>query len=313
MEIHRRGSSGVSDRSDEFIGESIGESIGLLSRMPDIAFINGRFVPWAEATVSIDDRGFQFGDGVYEVIRTYRGVPFELDAHLERLSRSAKELSLLQPYSRTQWMEWIREGVKLAGYREAKVYIQITRGVAPRDHAFPPDVSPTVVMTVRELHPLSPAIRHAGVAARTVEDLRWGRCDIKSINLLGNVLAREEAKKAGVFEAILVKDGLVTEGSASNVMAVRAGSIVTAPEGPRILSGVTRTVVLTMAAKERILVEERFFPVDFLYTADEVFLTGTTIEVLGVVEIDGRVIGTGRPGPITRALAARWARLTGSG
>lgn len=279
--------------------------------MPDIAFINGRFVPWAEATVSIDDRGFQFGDGVYEVIRTYRGVPFELDAHLERLSRSAKELYLPQPYSRTQWVEWIREGVKLAGYREAKVYIQITRGVAPRDHAFPPDVSPTVVMTVRELHPLSPAIRHAGVAARTVDDLRWGRCDIKSLNLLGNVLAREEAKRAGVFEAILVKDGLVTEGSASNVMVVQAGSIVTAPEGPRILSGVTRTVVLTMAAQERISVEERFFPVDLLYVADEVFLTGTTIEVLGVVEIDGRVIGTGRPGPITRALAARWARLTG--
>ncbi len=278
--------------------------------MPDIAFVNGRFVPWAEATVSIDDRGFQFGDGVYEVIRTYRGEPFELDAHLDRLDRSARALSLPQPYSRARWVEWIREGVKLAGYREAKVYVQITRGVAPRDHAFPPDLSPTVVMTVRELHPLSPAVRQTGVTARTVEDLRWGRCDIKSVNLLGNVLAREEAKRAGVFEAIMVKDGLVTEGSVSNVMAVRAGSIVTAPEGPRILSGVTRTVVLTMAAKEGISIEERFFSVDFLYAADEVFLTGTTIEVLGVVEIDGNVIGTGRPGPITRALAAQWARLT---
>lgn len=278
--------------------------------MPDIAFVNGRFVPWAEATVSIDDRGFQFGDGVYEVIRTYRGEPFELGAHLDRLDRSAQALSLPQPYSRARWVEWIREGVKLAEYREAKVYIQITRGVAPRDHAFPSDLSPTVVMTVRELHPLGSAVRQAGVTARTVEDLRWGRCDIKSVNLLGNVLAREEAKRAGVFEAILVKDGLVTEGSVSNVMAVRAGSIVTAPEGPRILSGVTRTVVLTMAAKGGISIEERFFPVDFLYAADEVFLTGTTIEVLGVVEIDGNVIGTGRPGPITRALAAQWARLT---
>jgi D-alanine transaminase len=278
--------------------------------MPDIAFVNGRFVPWAEATVSIDDRGFQFGDGVYEVIRTYRREPFELDAHLDRLDRSAQALSLPQPYSRARWVEWIREGVKLAGYREAKVYVQITRGVAPRDHAFPSNLSPTVVMTVRELHPLGSAVRQTGVTARTVEDLRWGRCDIKSVNLLGNVLAREEAKRAGVFEAILVKDGLVTEGSVSNVMAVRAGSIVTAPEGPRILSGVTRTVVLTMAAKEGISIEERFFPVDFLYAADEVFLTGTTIEVLGVVEIDGNVIGTGRPGPITRALAAQWARLT---
>ncbi|MCP9446732.1 MAG: D-amino-acid transaminase [Nitrospira sp.] len=278
--------------------------------MPDIAFVNGRFVPWAEATVSIDDRGFQFGDGVYEVIRTYRGEPFELDAHLDRLDRSGRALSLPQPYSRARWVEWIREGVTLAGYRDAKVYIQITRGVAPRDHAFPPDLSPTVVMTVRELHPLSPAVRRAGVTARTVEDLRWGRCDIKSVNLLGNVLAREEAKRAGVFEAIMVKDGLVTEGSVSNVMAVQAGSIVTAPEGPRILSGVTRRAVLTMAAKEGISIEERFFSADFLYAADEVFLTGTTIEVLGVVEIDGNVIGAGRPGPITQALAAQWARLT---
>jgi len=279
--------------------------------MPDIAFINGRFLPWKEATVSIDDRGFQFGDGVYEVVRTYRGVPFEFEAHLGRLNRSAQELRIVQPYSRLEWTRWIDQGLSQAGYREAKVYIQITRGTAPRDHAFPLDIPPTVVMTIRELHPLSVEIRGAGVTACTCEDFRWGRCDIKSLNLLGNVLAREEARKAGVFEAILVKDGLVTEGSLSNVMAVQAGTIVTAPESARILSGVTRTVVLGLAESEQIPVEERFLSVEELYRADEVFLTGTTIEVLGVIRVDGRTIGPGRPGPITKALAARWAILTG--
>ncbi len=279
--------------------------------MPDIAFINGRFLPWKDAVVSIDDRGFQFGDGVYEVIRTYRGAPFELAAHLARLERSTKELNLVQPYSRAQWTQWIQQGLGQAGYQEAKVYIQITRGTAPRDHAFPSGVSPTVVMTIRELHPLSLQLRQDGVTARTCDDLRWSRCDIKSLNLLGNVLAREEARKAGVFEAILVKDGLVTEGSLSNVMAVRSGTIVTAPEGPRILSGVTRTVVLELARKEEIPVEEQFLPLDALYGADEVFLTGTTLEVLGVVRIDGKTIGSGRPGPITKTLAARWSILTG--
>lgn len=279
--------------------------------MPDIAFVNGRFLPWKDAVVSIDDRGFQFGDGVYEVIRTYRGAPFELAAHLARLERSAKELNLVQPYSRAQWTQWIQQGLGQAGYQEAKVYIQITRGTAPRDHAFPSGVSPTVVMTIRELHPLSLQLRQDGVTARTCDDLRWSRCDIKSLNLLGNVLAREEARKAGVFEAILVKDGLVTEGSLSNVMAVRSGTIMTAPEGPRILSGVTRTVVLELAQKEEIPVEEQFLSLDALYGADEVFLTGTTLEVLGVVRIDGKTIGSGRPGPITKTLAARWSILTG--
>lgn len=279
--------------------------------MPDIAFINGRFLPWDEANISIDDRGFQFGDAVYEVIRTYRGSPFELIAHLARLDRSARELSLRQPYTSLQWTRWIQQGLSLAGYQDAKIYIQLTRGVAPREHSFPSDILPTVVMTIRKFHALAPDVRRAGVSACTREDLRWGRCDIKSVNLLANVLAREEAKEAGVFEAILVRDGLVMEGALSNVMAVHDGLVITAPEGPRILSGVTRTVVLELAKKDDIAIEERFMPVDFLYRADEVFLTGTTLEVLGVVQIDGKTIGTGQPGPLTKMLAARWALLTG--
>lgn len=279
--------------------------------MPDIAFINGRFLPWQDATVSIDDRGFQFGDAVYEVIRTYRGSPFEMSAHLDRLDRSATQLSISQPYTRRQWTQWIHQGLSLAGYQDAKIYIQVTRGVAPREHGFPSESRPTVVMTIRAIHPLSVEMRHTGVTACTCEDLRWGRCDIKSVNLLANVLAREETRKTGVFEAILVRDGLVMEGAVSNVMAVQGGVLVTAPESPRILSGVTRTVVLQLARREEIVVEERFMSIDSLYQADEVFLTGTTLEVLGVVQIDGKSIGNGRPGPVTQALAARWAILTG--
>ncbi|NGZ95047.1 MAG: D-amino-acid transaminase [Nitrospira sp. WS110] len=279
--------------------------------MPDVAFINGRFVPWQDATVSIDDRGFQFGDAVYEVIRTYRGIPFQLEAHLVRLERSARELFIPQPYSRAQWREWIQYGLSLAGYQEVKIYIQITRGVAPREHSFPSQSRPTIVMTIRELQGLPSEIRRAGVTACTREDLRWGRCDIKSVNLLANVLAREEARKAGVFETIFVREGLVMEGALSNVMAVRDGVLMTAPEGPRILSGVTRTVVLDVARKEEIPIKERFVRVNELYAADEVFLTGTTLEVLGVVQIDGKTIGHGQPGPVTKALAAQWALLTG--
>jgi D-alanine transaminase len=279
--------------------------------MPDIAFINGRFLPWQDATVSIDDRGFQFGDAVYEVIRTYRGSPFELGAHLDRLDRSATQLSIPQPYTRKQWTQWIHHGLSLAGYQDAKIYIQVTRGVAPRDHHFPSESRPTVVMTIRAIHPLSLEMRHTGVTACTREDLRWGRCDIKSVNLLANVLGREEARKAGVFETIFVRDGLVMEGAVSNVMAVQGGAIITAPESPRILSGVTRTVVLRLAREEEIVVDERFMSIDSLYQSDEVFFTGTTIEVLGVVQIDGKLIGSGRPGPVTQTLAARWTLLTG--
>jgi D-alanine transaminase len=277
----------------------------------NVAFINGAFVPLAEAKISIEDRGFQFGDGVYEVIRTYKGRPFSLDAHLARLDRSAAALELTQPYSRAEWTHHILEGIKRAAYPEAKIYIQVTRGVAPRDHAYSDDTTPTVVMTVRELHPLDRSVQATGVDAMTTEDIRWGRCDIKSVNLLANVLARQQVKQARVFEAILVNEGLVTEGAVSNVMVVQGGTVVTAPEGPRILSGVTRAVVLNLALSKGLPTQERFVSQADLYQADEVFLTGTTVEVLAVIRIDGKIIGDGRPGPITQRLAASFTSLVG--
>lgn len=274
--------------------------------MPDLAFVNGQFLPLADATVSIEDRGFQFGDGIYEVVRTYGGRPFELEAHLARLDRSAQALDLRQPYTFRQWTQYIHEAIQRAAFPEAKLYIQITRGVAPRDHGYDANLLPTVVMTVREFHPLNPSVRAAGVEAITTEDIRWGRCDIKSVNLLANVLARQQAKQAQVFETILIKGGQVTEGAVSNVMVVRDGTLITAPEGPLILSGVTRAVVLQLAQQEGLHIKERYCSQADLYGAAEVLLTGTTVEVLGVVRIDGKLIGAGKPGPVTQRLAARF-------
>jgi len=273
--------------------------------------MNGAFVPLAEAKVSIEDRGFQFGDGVYEVIRTYKGHPFALEAHLARLDRSATALDLTQPYSHAEWTDHILEGIRRAAFPEAKIYIQLSRGVAPRDHAYSTELTPTVVMTVREFHPLDKSVQAAGVDALTTEDIRWGRCDIKSVNLLANVLARQQVKQAQVFEAILVRAGLVTEGAVSTVMVVQGGTVMTAPEGQHILSGVTRAVVLDLARSEGIPIQERCVSQEDLYGADEVFLTGTTVEVLAVVRIDGKVIGDGRPGPITQQLAAGFTKQVG--
>lgn len=279
--------------------------------MPDIACVNGHFGPVEEAMVSIEDRGFQFGDGVYEVIRTYRGKPFAIDEHFSRFERSAQALHLSLGHTKHQWISLIQEGLRLSRFPETKIYLQVTRGQAPRDHPFPASLAPTTVMTFRELHPLDPSIRKAGVRAITLDDIRWGRCDIKSVNLLANVLARQRAKESGVFEAILVRDGLVTEGSVSNVMIVRNGAIETAPEGHRILSGVTRAIVLDLARKEGLPVVESFVRREDLLTASEVFLTGTTVEVLPVVQIDGHEIGAGVPGPLSQRLSHRWEALVG--
>jgi D-alanine transaminase len=272
--------------------------------MPDVGFLNGAFMPLDDVKVSIEDRGFQFGDGVYEVVRTYGGVPFQLDAHLERLERSARAIHLSMPGRSMGWKDWVLEGIKRSGYSECKVYLQVTRGTAPRDHLFPSGVAPTIVMSVREMRALDPALRRRGVAVVTMEDLRWGRCDIKSIALLPNVLARQHASEAGAFEAVLVRQGMVTEGAVSNVMIVRDGRVITPPEGAHILSGVTRQLVVDQAREAGIPVEERSIGLDEFRQAEEVFLTGTTVEVLSVVRIDDATVGSGYPGRLTERLSS---------
>ena len=269
-------------------------------------------VRWLTRLISVEDRGFQFGDGVYEVIRTYRGQPFSIEAHLVRLERSAEALQLPLGYGRAEWTSLIHEGLRLSRFPETKIYLQITRGQAPRDHPFPHDLAPTTVLTFRELRPLEPSIRSAGVQAVTVEDIRWGRCDIKSVNLLANVLARQEAKEAGAFEAILVRgghgDGRVCE---QCCMMVRNGAIQTAPEGIRILSGVTRAIVLELARKEGLPISEDFVSrEDIAYGVGSFFNRDDRGSVVSG-GVDGQMIGDGKPGPVSRLLSARWNALIG--
>jgi D-alanine transaminase len=275
--------------------------------MPTIACVNGRFLPITQAKVSVEDRGFQFGDGVYEVVRSYHGRL--LDAHLERLEQSAAAIRLSMRYSRAQWRRLILRAYGLSRFPEAKVYLQLTRGVAPRDHRFPKSVRPTVVITVRKLDPLPETVRRKGVRVITTPDLRWARCDVKSLNLLANVLAREEARAAGVFEAILVRDGHVTEGSVSNVFCVINGAVTTSPTDPSILPGITRAVTLDLIRREGLRLVERAVGVEELRGAEEVFLTGTTVEIVSVVAVDGKAIGNGAPGPVTQRLAQAFAAM----
>ena len=276
--------------------------------MPDIAYVNGRFSALEEATISIEDRGFQFGDGVYEVVRTYGGVPFRLYDHLLRLESSARAVSIPVPLSRTEWEALVREGVQRSEFAACLVYIQLTRGAAPRTHLFPSPAKPTVVMTFREIPETDGALQQQGVPAVTLPDLRWGRCSIKSLNLLANVLAKQEASEAGAMEAILVKDGLVTEGCSSNVCLVRDGTIITPPLSDQLLAGVTRAVVLELARKHGITVDEREVPEEELTRTDELFLIGTTIEVLPVSTLNGVPVGHRIPGPVTRAVSEAFQR-----
>jgi D-alanine transaminase len=270
--------------------------------MPNIAYLNGKFLPLEEAMVSIEDRGFQFGDGIYEVIRVYKGKAFRLAEHLVRLSQSARAIGISHTISNEDWEGLIREGLEQSGYLECKVYIQVTRGVAPRDHVFPKKSLPTMVMTFRPMSALSPDLIQQGVSVVTRPDLRWGRCSIKSLNLLPNILAKQEATEAGAFEALFIKDGVVTEGSSSNVVLVKNGILITPALSDQLLAGVTREAVLELARSSGKVVEEREVPEEELNQADELFLIGTTIEVLPVTTLNGVSVGKGTPGDVTNLI-----------
>lgn len=274
--------------------------------MPNIACVNGLFMPLKNAKVSVEDRGYQFGDGIYEVIRAYQGKPFCIEKHLSRFEESARAISLSLRYPREEWVRMIRRTLSLSKFREAKIYCQATRGVAPRDHPFPSSSRSTAVVTVRAHSELSPQYWEEGVAVMLVEDIRWGRCDIKSVNLLPNILAKQKAREHGFFEAIFVREKEVTEGSGSNICAVCRGVLVTPPLCPFLLSGVTRELVLEIARKEGVKVEERSISPEELIGAEEVFLTSTTVAVLPVVRVDTSSIGNGRPGELTRFLYRRF-------
>jgi len=272
--------------------------------MPDIAYVNGRWSALDDAVISINDRGFLFGDAVYEVVRVYAGRMFRPELHLARLARSAGQIALELPHTRDEFVALFEEALRRSGQREAIIYLQVTRGVAPRSHAIPPDLKPSVVVTVRPAPVVSDAVRAAGVSVVTVPDVRWLRCDIKTTAMIGNVLALLATNRAGGFEGIQVRDGIVTEGISTNVFAVLDGAVRTAPEGVELLSGVTRHLVAGLAREHPGLREAAISAVDLL-RADEVFLTSTTKEVVSVVSVDGERIGDGQPGPVARDLHRR--------
>lgn len=281
--------------------------------MPEVVYLDGRFLAPDQAMVSVNDRGFLFGDAVYEVIRSYRGRLFALDRHLDRLARSLRETEITG-VDIPQVRAVIEEAYARSGFPEAVVYLQITRGVAPRRHAYPEGLRPTILVHVRDAGPLFDLTIREGVRCITARDLRWRRCDIKSTNLLPNVLAQTRAKRQGAYEAILVDDeGYVTEATSASVFCVEAGVVVTRPLGPEILASVTREVVIELAKGQQIPVSEEPISLRRLRAADEVFLAGTGDEVCPVLELDGEQIGDGRPGPITRQLQASYLALVAGG
>lgn len=268
-------------------------------------YLDGQFLPLAQARIHPLDRGFVFGDGVYEVMPAYGGHYLRLRAHLERLARSLEAVRIPNPHSPAQWAALLGTLRARAGAHDQSVYVQVTRGVAPRDHAFP-DCAPTVFAVSRPLAPVDAAALAQGLCGVLQEDLRWRRCDIKSIALQGAVLARQAALDAGAHEALLVRDGCVSEGAATNVFAVRAGEVITPPVGPWLLAGVTRALVLDLARAAGRPVSERPLPVEAVRTADELWLSSSTKGVLALTRLDGQPVGDGRPGPVWRELHARY-------
>jgi D-alanine transaminase len=270
-----------------------------------IAYAEGRYVPHAEARVHVEDRGYQFADAVYEVIAVHHGRLVDETEHLARLGRSLAELGISWPVSERALRIKIRELIRRNRIAtRGMIYLQISRGVAPRNHAFPKDCPPVLVMTARALPPVDRAEAARGVRVITLTDLRWRRCDIKSVSLLANVLARQQATEQGAFEAWLVDDdGVVTEGTASNAWIVTSdGLLLTHDAGHAILNGITRCAVLRIAADHGVVLRERPFTVAEAMSAAEAFLTSTTSLVKPVVRIDDAVVGDGRIGPLTARL-----------
>jgi len=277
--------------------------------MEELLFLDGKYMPLSEGRVSVEDRGFQFADGIYEVIRVYGGRPFQLHPHLKRLERSAEGIGLKLPYPSSELESICYQLIEGSGLKEGIIYIQLTRGAALRSHAYQEGMLPTTVIYVRGVEPLPEEYFREGVKLVTVTDIRWRRCDIKSISLLPNILAKQEAKRKGAFEALLVSpEGIVREGSSTNCFCAAGGLLFTHPLGPNILPGVTRAVVIDIACELGIEVREEPVHIDKLLCADEVFITGTNSEVMPCVSIDDKIVGDGRVGALVGKLHQRYRR-----
>jgi D-alanine transaminase len=281
--------------------------------MTRLAFVNGAFVPEADARVSIFDRGFLFADGVYEVIAIVDGHFVDDGPHLDRLDRSMREIQLAWPMPRPALHQMLRELIVRNAVTEGLVYLQVTRGAAERDFAFPAESVPTIVAYARTL----PVVEHPraahGATAVLVPDQRWARRDIKSVALLAQVLAKQAARHANAFEALMVEDGALTEGGASTLFAVKEGVLITHPLGHSVLPGITRERTIALAAARGIRVEERVISTAEVLDADELFITAATAFVLPIVRVDGTAIGRGEPGPIATALRADYVESVRGG
>jgi len=262
------------------------------------AYLNGEFLPLADAKISVLDRGFVFGDGVYELVPVYSGKPFRLDEHLRRLQGSLDGIRLVNPYSAAEWRERILQLVELQDFADQSVYIQVTRGVAPRDHAFPKGVAPTVFMFAQPLVTATPEQKAAGVCAVSAVDNRWLRCNIKAISLLANILLRQQAVDADCAETVMLRNGFLTEGAASNIFVVKDGVLCAPPPSSLMLTGITYDVVLELAAAHGIPHEVRAIAEAEVRSADELWMTSSTKEIMAIVKLDGVPVGAGVPGPL---------------
>jgi len=267
-------------------------------------YLNGKFLPLEDATVSVLDRGFIYGDGVYEVVPVYHRQPFRLPQHLARLQRSLDGIRLANPHSEAEWSGIIAELIARQPFDQQGVYFQVTRGVAKRDHAFPVGVPPTVFMMSNPLATPPAELIERGVAAVTAPDQRWLRCDLKTISLLGNVLARQLAADQGAVEVVMFRDGYLTEASASNVLVVRQGKIVAPPKDNLILPGITYDATIELAREGRLPFEMRPVTKEEALAADEMWLSSSTKEVRAVTTLDGMPFAGGRPGPMFKRMHA---------
>ena len=283
--------------------------------MSRIAYVAGQYLPHRQAAVHIEDRGYQFGDGVYEVIAVTSGHLVDEAPHLARLHRSLSELRIPPPMGEAALKLVIRETIRRNGVDNGIVYLQVTRGAAPREHAFPKKAKPVLVVTSRPTRPPDPRFGREGIAVITIPDIRWQRCDIKSVALVPNVLGKQQAREAGAYEAWQVdRDGNVTEGTSTNAWIVtHAGEVITRAPDNAILNGVTRGAVLDIIGREGYRFVERPFSVEEARAAREAFLTSTTAELLPVVRIDGAPVADGKPGPLSLKLREGYRAHTMSG
>ena len=273
------------------------------------AFINGAYMPAEEACLNIEDRGTLFGDGVYEFFKVYRSKLFLGDEHLSRLHSSANKLEIPVPYRDSEIIEVIEKLIRENAISHGGVYLQLSRGGGPRNHQFPDNCSPNFFIVAREMPQLPDELYKSGIDAVLLPDERWKRCDIKSLNLLPNILAKEKAKKLGVYDAILYSEHGVTESTSSSVLAVIDGVLISTPPGPWILPGITMETAFGMAKELGIPVSQQFMTKEELLAADEIMLTSTRIDVLSVVKVDNKTVGNGKPGPVSRALRQGFAGL----